>query len=328
VNIDDGYTVTAMSDSDNYDDPANEANVIVKIGTTAEDVNFSFTRETGGMNGTVVASGDTVSTTQSPGTGEGIENATVEVYTFQSDDSGSANFTFENVTDASGAFDLSDDMLLVGDQFVVVSATNFSSIGLNVIVSEGSKDLGKTALYYADGGQISGELSLSPSDPNEEVTVNVTATDSDGTLSDSVIFSGNSTSYTIESVDLDVDAGYIVTAEITSNNNYNSSTSAEITGVAVDVNADNGGNNFSFDRLTGIVDGNVAPSGDVQATQSGIEDATVERYTFEGTATFNPNTEPEFSTNTDRTGSHGFGIPAERGTRASGYHTRVRTERR
>jgi len=107
VNVDSGYTVSATSNSANYDDPV-DATVQVDVGETVTQ-DFEFTRQTGGVNGTVVASGDTASTTQTPGDGEGVENATIEVYAFQGDDSGSPTFTFENATGPNGAFDLPTD---------------------------------------------------------------------------------------------------------------------------------------------------------------------------------------------------------------------------
>ncbi len=273
VNVGDGYTVTASEDTGNYDAPANATNVTVDVGATTAGVNFTFDRQTGGANGTVVASGDTASTQQTPGAGEGVENATIEVYAFQSNDTGTATFTFENATDASGAFDLPVDTFPVGDHFVVVDATNFSSAGLPVTITEGGNDLGELPLDYAEPGAVSGEIALDVSDPGEDVTVTVEVVETGDNTTVTLAGSSNTTTYTIPDVDVNVDSGYTVTA---SSDSGNYDAPANATNVTVDVGATTTGVDFGFTRQTGSLDGTVTNNN----TGDPIDGAVVEVFGF------------------------------------------------
>jgi len=105
VNVDSGYTVTASSDSANYDDPTDATNVTVDVGATTTGVDFTFTRQTGALNGTVVENG-----TESP-----IEGATVEVSAFGS----GGPVVAATTTDANGEYSIGS--LPVGEHAVTVS---------------------------------------------------------------------------------------------------------------------------------------------------------------------------------------------------------------
>jgi len=271
VNVDAGYTVTASSNSTNYDDPASVTVEVDVNETVTQD--FEFTRQTGGANGTVVASGDTASTTQTPGAGEGVENAAIEVYAFQGDDSGTPTFTFENATDTSGAFDLPTDTFPVGEHFVVVSATNLSSAGLPVTIDEGSNDLGEITLDYSQGGSVSGQLSLGMVDPGEDVPVTVRIAETGDSTQVTLTGDNGTASYTIDGVDVNVDDGYTVTASEATGNYL---APANTTNVTVDVNATTTGVNFGFDRRTGAVNGTVTNAN----TGNGVANATIEVSAF------------------------------------------------
>jgi len=292
VNVDSGYTVTASEDTGNYDAPANATNVTVDVGATTTGVDFTFDRQTGGANGTVVASGETASTTQTPGAEEGIENATIEVYAFQSDDSGTATFTFENATSPNGEFDLADTTFPVGEHFVVVSATNFSSVGLPVTITEGSNDLGEIALNYSEAGEITGTVTLDTVDPGETVNVTIEVVETGDSTTVTLAGETNATSYIIPGVDVNVDSGYSVSA---SSDSTNYTDPADVTNVTVDV-GETVTQDFGFTRQTGGANGTVVASGETASTTQtpgtgeGVENATIEVYTFQsndnGTATF------------------------------------------
>ena len=117
VNVGDGYTVSATSDSGNYTDPADAENVTVDVGATTTGVDFGFTRQTGDLDGTVAND-----------IGSAIEGATVEVFEFGSDGPLVANDT----TGASGAYSIPD--LPVGDHFVTVSVDGAAAGETNATV--------------------------------------------------------------------------------------------------------------------------------------------------------------------------------------------------
>jgi hypothetical protein len=85
--------------------------------------------------------------------GDGIENVTLEIYAFQTDDSGSSDSTFANATDANGRY---AENLPAGTHHVVFDADGFALRGQTVTVTNNSVTTVSPGLV-ANAGNITAE---------------------------------------------------------------------------------------------------------------------------------------------------------------------------
>ncbi|KMT45838.1 hypothetical protein EL22_26810 [Halostagnicola sp. A56] len=217
VDVDDGYTVIASPDSENYGD-ALEDTVMVDVGETADVGNLVLERDTGGAEGTVTASGDTassggtstdsISTMSTPIAGENVDDATVTVHYFDTDASGDGDVTVD-VTDGS----FSVDQLPVGTHGFAVDGSGLESDTRTETIKDGTtKENVDFDLDYAAGGALSGSVSIpEPADGDFPVDVTVRDGEQEVASEEVTIADGDSSvTYTFENVDVNVDNGYTV----------------------------------------------------------------------------------------------------------------------
>jgi endonuclease YncB( thermonuclease family) len=251
VDVDPGnYTLGVFSENDNVTAP-------LTIEANSE------------VTGTVTASGNTASTTQTPGAGEPVPNATVTLYDGDSTDP--ADVINSTAVDQAGNYLF--EGVSPGNYTVEADAVDFSagsaliSVGTNETVQQ---DL---ALDYGQGGSVSGQLSLGTVDPGEDVPVTVEVVETGDSTQVTLTGDNDTASYTLSGIDVNVDDGYTVTASEATGNYL---APADATNVTVDVNATTGGVDFGFDRRTGGLNGTVTNAN----TGSGVANATVEVSAF------------------------------------------------
>ncbi|PSP28459.1 hypothetical protein BRC65_02155, partial [Halobacteriales archaeon QH_2_65_14] len=270
----------------------------------------------GDVEGTVTASGDTASS-DADAPGEGIEGATVTVYPFDTSRSGDGVDIAS--TDSNGEFMAMD--VPAGTHGIEISAPDYATYtGTVDVPADGLASLGTIELDYAESGSISGEITLDPSDPGEDVNVTVEVEETGDSTTVTLSGSEDTAAYTISDVDVNVDNGYTVTATA---QNYNN---ASETSVMVEPGETTENVDLTLDRETGDVEGTVTASGDtdrdatddIPGTGEPIEDATVEIYPFDPSASTTPivienatDANGEFSVPDLPIGDHGVVIDAE-----------------
>ena len=303
VNVDEGYTVTASAES--YDDDTVQ-NVTVDQGETTEAVNLSLSRETGSIDGTVTASGETT-IENTPGTGDGISEATVTVYGFANETATDEYWSAEVQTDENGSYEVEDVPVTTASTHVVeVEATNFTAANVTGFeVDTGEHESADFALAYAEGGEFTGTIELDTVDSAEDVEVNVSVRDEQGeVLGKSVwVESGESNStYTLADIPVSVEDAYDVTFEA---ENYLPSNFSSTVDVGQVIEED-----VVLARETGEINGTVTASEDGFSTTSDdrigpgdpLENVTVELYAFQDS----DDHDPVASVRTDATGEYSF----------------------
>jgi len=267
--------------------PDDEGRVLVDIGEDVQDVNLTMNRETASISGNVTASGVTADSTV-PGTGDPIENATVKLYEFQDDDSGTAVAT--TTTDANGEYEFQNVLVATDSTHYVQVADDENGdfatpVGKNTSLTTAGATV-DFALDYSDTGAITGEITLDEVDPDEDVTVTITVLD-DGSqvasVDTTITGSNNSKNYTITPLDVNVDGdGYTVTAD--ADHYLDDDTTAKVEPGETTQNVD-----LALERETGSISGTATADPDGFEPDSSepiapgdpIANLTLELYAFQ-----------------------------------------------
>ncbi|WP_157231425.1 right-handed parallel beta-helix repeat-containing protein [Halostagnicola larsenii] len=288
VDVDDGYALTASTDSVHYGEEVTVDAFAVDVGETVDVGQLTFERDTETVTGTATASGDTadggkmMTTAATPGTGEPVTDATVTVHHFDTEAADNGDRTVD-VTD--GTFTVPD--VPVGTHGFVLEGDSIASTLETETVETGGENVVDFEPAYASGGTVTGTVTLPhAADGDFAVDMAVLNGGTEVATGTATVPDGEQSSeYSIEDVDVNVDDGY--TVEATTEAFVGTESVQDVT---VDVDETAGKVDIAFDKSDAVAQ-NVALERDVSGT------ATVgETVTYTATVTNDAGTPIEGTT--------------------------------